>query len=201
MPWTTKNTEEKGEKWKQKQNKNEKNWEENKEQDEQINEQKSEEKNEDKSGDKLLAYYLSILAKKDYSEQELINKGLSKNFEPSLVREKIDWLQGKKFLSEERLAENILHYYGPQKGKLWLKQKMQQRLIKTPIIEHFLADFQEKQVDLSGLKKQLAQKYRVQNWADLDLPLRYKILGALQRRGFTSANQILQKWQKQDKKD
>jgi len=139
----------------------------------------------------LKQYFLSILVKKDFSESELLQKALKKGYTNIAINEIIESLKEQNFVNDQRLAENIVSYYGGKKGKLWLSQKMQQRGLQKDLIKEVL-DVEET-VD-PQLKDKLAQKFRVTDWSTLDFSIKQKILAFLYRQGFTKAQDILKEW-------
>jgi len=147
--------------------------------------------------DRLRGYFLSILVKKDYSKKEFVDKGLLKGYDLKIIKAEMQFLKENNFVNDTRLAENIIDFYGKSRGRLWLKQKMQQRKVDSEVVEDVLTKFieQEEKPDLSGLKKLVASKYRIQNWKNLEMPVKAKVLRFLAYRGFTNAYDILREWQ------
>lgn len=141
----------------------------------------------------LWQYFLKLLAKRDYSEQELVHKAHKLGYAQDLIDATIDQLKAHNYLNEERLATNLIAYYGQQKGRRWLVKKLQSRLIKPALIDAILSQYQEP-IPLT-LKTKLAVKYGITDWCDIPPKIKHKILTYLLRQGYSSADDILQAWQ------
>ncbi len=142
---------------------------------------------------KLITYYFNLLAKKDYSEGELRGKALSKGYETKVVEEGLLYLKDKNFLNEKRLVENLINYYGGKKGKTWLKQKMSLRQIKPSVVEEALSSLEELSPN-EDLRKKVENKYRIDDWQNLDFKIKQKVLSFLARQGFSDPYRIVEGW-------
>lgn len=143
---------------------------------------------------------LNLLARRDYSYQEIFNKISSKGFEPDKIRAELQELVTRNWIDDNRLAENLIRAYQDYKGISWLKQKMQQRGLKPETIEVAISNWQEaedERTDLKDLKQKVACKYKITDWNNLEWDLKQKIFAFLARSGFTNASQILRKWQEE----
>ena len=143
---------------------------------------------------------LNLLARRDYSYQEIFNKLSTRGFEADKIRAELQELITRNWIDDNRLAENLIRAYQDYKGINWLKQKMQQRGLKKEIIEAAILNWQnseDEKSDLKDLKQKIACKYKITNWNNLEWDLKQKIFGFLARSGFTNASQILRQWQEE----
>ncbi len=142
---------------------------------------------------RLKKYFYNLLAKRDYSEQELRIKATNKQYEHNLVEQVIAELKEFNFVNDLRLTENLMEAYGQTKGPRWLRQKLQQRQISRDMIDRVMSDFHEEVSTI--LQEKLAHKYQITNWKELDQKTTQKVLGFLGRQGFSSPYAILKNWQ------
>ena len=143
----------------------------------------------------LQRYFLSILGKKDYSVGELVFKGISKDYPNQEVQEVVSWLIERKFVSDLRLAENLIQSYQSKKGKIWILQKLQARKVDKEIIQKAISEnFSENIQPSDSIKEKLERKYKILNWNQIDPGTKQKIVGFLSRQGFTNCWQIIQTW-------
>jgi SOS response regulatory protein OraA/RecX len=147
----------------------------------------------------LQKYYLRILGKRDYSEQILIDKALQKNYSTLDIQESIIWLKDKNFLNETRLAENLVNFFKAKKGKNWIKFKLRTKKIKEEIIDNITNKINFEAGE--NLKVKIQKKYKIETFNDLEKETKYKILGFLQRQGYTNSSEILAKWVEKDQKN
>lgn len=150
----------------------------------------------------LQKYFLSILGKKDYSQGELMSKGSNKEYNNNEVKEVVDWLLERKFVSDERLAENIIQSYKLKKGKVWILQKLQARKIPLEIAQNAIAKFLASEGQPSdSIRQKLERKYNIIDWNKLDQATKQKVAGFLNRQGFTNCWQIIQSWGSSNQQD
>ena len=125
---------------------------------------------------------------------------LDKGFPIEEVVGEIKILINKNLVNDARLAENLIHLYGENKGQQWLTRKLQTRLLGNNIIQTAMSNLQTAQVefDYSDLKQQLSRKYDVDSWANLDWNTKGKVIKFLYSKGFTNSSQILSKWAEGD---
>jgi|688.fasta_scaffold72321_2 regulatory protein len=141
-------------------------------------------------GNNCLNYFLFILGKKDYSCAEITKKGLEKNYSKEEVQANLKVLIERNFVNDLRLAENIIHSYQSKKGINWIQQKLKTRLVNPEIINTVLAQ-NEPTPDLAKLKQKLIRKYKIQDFSQIDYPLKNKLVGYLSNHGFRNAYQLL----------
>jgi regulatory protein len=149
-----------------------------------------------KSLQQAIGYCLGILAKKDYSRLEIVQKLQTRGFAQSIIYETVQYLETKNFINDERIANNLVEYYYGQKGKNWIKQKMHQRMLNPQIVEQILQDLKSEVNYLSveqirSLKRILEKKYNFTEWKELDYQTKTKIFQFLLRRGFTQPLALL----------
>jgi SOS response regulatory protein OraA/RecX len=141
---------------------------------------------------KLSDHWYFLLAKKDYSKQELIDKALLRKHENQEIQETIESFGN--YINDLRLTTNIWLFYSPTKGDFWIKQKMQKRKIKAETINYFFENnLETRQFD--NLKQKIQSKYKIQDWDQIDWALKSKIFGYLARQGFANASELLRNWQ------
>ena len=143
----------------------------------------------------LQRYFLSILGKKDYSVAELVFKGINKDYTTQEVQEVVSWLIERKFVSDLRLAENLIQSYQSKKGKIWILQKLQARKVDKEIIQKAISENLSDNIQPSdSIKEKLERKYKILNWNQIDQATKQKVVGFLSRQGFTNCWQIIQSW-------
>ncbi len=140
-----------------------------------------------------LKYFLNLINKRDYSKWQLTQKAIAKKIEQKYIDYSLNWLAQYNYVNDERLAKNLIEFYNGQKGSQWLKQKFHQKGIDKDIIEKVLAQLQSTP-DLE-VKNRLAQKLKIENWNNLDIKQKNKIIYFLTSRGFSNPFGILQSWQ------
>ncbi|MEI6728589.1 MAG: regulatory protein RecX [bacterium] len=143
----------------------------------------------------LQRYFLSILGKKDYSVGELVFKGVNKDYTTQEVQEVVNWLIERKFVSDLRLAENLIQSYQSKKGKIWILQKLQARKVDQEIIQKAISQNLSENIQPSdSVKEKLERKYKILDWNQIDQATKQKVVGFLSRQGFTNCWQIIQTW-------
>lgn len=156
-----------------------------------------------KSLQQAIGYCLGILARKDYSRLEMIQKLEKRIYSQSIIYEVMQYLESKKFVDDFRIAENIIHYYYGQKGKVWIKQKMETRLIPEEIINSILQELPSEinhltEVQINSLKRILSKKYQIENWQNIEIQTKGKIFQYLLRNGFSQPVALLKYLSKDD---
>lgn len=145
----------------------------------------------------ILKYFLFLLGKKDYSTQELISKGQKKSYPNNDLLVVTDYLKTQGFLSDQRLAENLILKYSKTRGKNWLTLKFIQR--KIPEMQNLIEIFYSGQnINYPELKQKIQKRYSVENWSEIDAKTLTKIYGFLNRRGFKNPEEIIKSWQASD---
>ncbi|NJL96349.1 regulatory protein RecX [Candidatus Gracilibacteria bacterium] len=142
------------------------------------------------------AYYLYLLAKKDYSLQELIDKAISKGYEDDDISESISELTKKNFINDTRYCQNIIEHYKNYKGPLWIKQKLISKKIPNTIINQELSKYNL--IPSQNLKKKILNKYKIKNFIDLEMSTKQKIVSFLSRSGYNNPFDIISTWEDSD---
>ena len=141
------------------------------------------------STSKLKSYFLNLLSKKDYSEQELRDKAEYRGFESQEIETELESLRNLNYLNDSRMAKNIAENYLGYKGQVWLKQKLASRKISEIEIANTLQIYElEPNQDF---KQKIERKYGVDDWSKLDVQTKQKVIRFIQSQGFNQAYQIL----------
>lgn len=146
-----------------------------------------------------LNYFLWLLSRREYSQHELEQKALAKNFETVDIERAIAYVQENNYQSDERVITSLINSYTGKYGKSVIKQKCTSKGIKADLFEEIWQKSvdQEEVEDLSNLKAKLARKYHIENWQTIDQATRRKIYQYLQYRGF-HPQILMQQWQNAD---
>jgi len=141
-------------------------------------------------------YFLQLLARREYSTQELINKGVAKGFSEQEIDETLQHLQQLNAQSDARVAEDMILGYQGKYGKPKIKQKCQQKGISEELFEQIweqVVDPTEDE-DLSELKAKVMRKYKLTHFSNLDPKTKRKVYHFLQYRGFNPL-QLISQWE------
>lgn len=144
-------------------------------------------------------YLLQLLSRREYSQEELRRKALTKGFEEAEIAETLQYLQEIKVQSDAGVAESVILGYQGKYGKRKIKQKSREKGIRDDLFEQMweqLADQRERE-DLSHLKEKVRRKYKLNQFSDLDPKTKRKVCNFLQYRGFNPF-QLLQQWQTEE---
>lgn len=142
----------------------------------------------------VMAYFLKILEKKDYSINELKLKAAKRDYNDIETNEALARLTETKLVDDDRLIKFLIEKYSPTRGKFWIQQKLQQRLLEKESIQKYLINDDSDEIDFSILKAKLARKYNIINWQEIDIKVKNKVLGYLSRNGFSQIYDILNNW-------
>ncbi len=145
------------------------------------------------SQDQLTKYFLKLLSTRDYSKNELTTKAKAKGFSEEKINQSLNWLESQNFINDQRMAQNLIYHYGQSKGRKWLIQKLKYRQLPNEVIISVLENFEE-QISIE-LKNKVAQKYKIENWQDIEPKTKQKILAFLASRGYQNPYSILKQWQ------
>jgi SOS response regulatory protein OraA/RecX len=143
---------------------------------------------------------LRLLARGDYTLADITKRLIIKGFEPVEVSTDLQLLVAKKWISDERVAQNIWEYYKGQKGNMFIRQKMQLKQIPRETIELFFEnlhnqdkDEKEDPIDYKTIRRKMATRYNIEDWSNLDPATKNKIYGYLARQGFGNIGGIMGK--------
>ena len=144
--------------------------------------------------DQIRKYFYSILAKKDYSEQELYDKAVFKGGDQAQIKEVIEEFKQKKYIDDTRLYENIIEEYKDRKGFLWIKQKLQARKISSEVMVNFSNELIFENQNTNLIKTKLSKKYDIDDWKIVPTDKKQKILRYLVSKGYVNPVKIIQDW-------
>jgi regulatory protein len=143
---------------------------------------------------KAYSYLLKILSIKDYSLIEVQEKLNLKGFDTEEIEQAINLGLEKKFINDERMAENLVICYLSKKGQGWVKNKLKSRKISNETIQKVMSTYQEDQLSdifINNLKKTLGIKYKIADWKVLDMKVKQKIYMYLSSKGFANVGEII----------
>jgi regulatory protein len=149
-----------------------------------------------KDKDFIRSYFLKLLAARDYSEAELRTKAKQKEFDPAIVEEVIEEFKSKKWLDDERFAQNLFEIYKGQKGENWISQKLQQKGISRHTIQAIF-ESQSQIQPAQNVKELLERKHKITDWKNIDIKVQNKVIYLLCSRGFRNPFEILKQWKSQ----
>ncbi|GAB4147393.1 MAG: hypothetical protein OHK0017_09060 [Patescibacteria group bacterium] len=151
-------------------------------------------------------YLLYWVARRQLSRQELINKALKKEYPKTEINDSIKFLESNGFISDIRLAENLIHFYYQQRGLSWIRQKARQRLIPAEVFEKAWIDYTDRirenmdrnvnsdhQPFFPEVKQKVLGKYKLNRIIEADDKTKQKIASFLAYRGFQPF-EMINKW-------
>lgn len=140
-------------------------------------------------------YFFRLLARREYSTQELRKKGREKGFSEVEIAETIEHLQAINAQSNTRVAEGMILGYQGKYGKPKIKQKCREKGISDELFEETWESLADLLTDeLSSLKSKVMRKYNLNQVSNLDPKTKRKVCNFLQYRGFNPF-QLLQEWE------
>lgn len=141
-------------------------------------------------------YILNLLAKRDYSYQELLDKLAIRNLNKTEAAKELEIIVTNNWINDKRLAENLILYYSKTRGPNWINQKLKQRKIPTEIITKNLSKIKlsTENQDKSNLKLKIEKKYNITNWKVIDLKTKAKIWNYLLYHGFNNPYEMISDW-------
>jgi regulatory protein len=143
-------------------------------------------------------YILFLLTRRDYSTAELLEKSLKKGYDGIDTKMAISELTHAGLINDVRMAENIIASYQGYKGKTWIKQKLMLKKIPFTTIEILLEETENLNESNESFKKKVLQKYNINNWLDIDIKTKQKMLHYIARQGFSNPFEVLNTWMKND---
>ncbi|MFB5266643.1 regulatory protein RecX [Paenibacillus enshidis] len=150
------------------------------------------------------AYVMSLqyLARKPRTRQELSRRLLERELEPAVVEETLARLEKERLVDDELYARQWARQRvsGRGKGKLWIRQELQQKGVDRSIIAHALGDISEAEEWESAL--QAGQKKWDQTRGEASEKKR-KTYSFLMRRGYSGelTRRVLQSLRSNDQTD
>src|SRR5690606_2214906 len=131
---------------------------------------------------KLLNYGIWLLSRKEYSEKEIKDKFIKKEYAPNECEDVIAYLKERKYLSDERFAESYVRYGLNNKWGLGkIKQKIiYEKGISKEVLNIILEDLDIDETE--NIKNIINSKYRK---LDLNDPKsKQKVFRGLASKGF-----------------
>lgn len=141
-------------------------------------------------------YFFRLLARREYSAEELKKKGLEKGWKATEINETLEYLQEINAQSDLRVVEGMILGYLGKYGKPKIRQKCREKGIDNELFEETwekLSDQTETE-DLSALKAKVMRKYNLTQFNDLDPKTKRRVCNFLQYRGFNPF-QVLKQWE------
>jgi SOS response regulatory protein OraA/RecX len=138
-------------------------------------------------------YIIKILGLKDYSTKELLNKASKLGYKSEDIQSILDQLIKDNWINDERLAENLIECYQGRKGKAWLQQKLNMRMIDRDVIAMVLSE--SELVPDDKFKKQVEVKYKVKFGEYIEPKVKQKIIAFLAGRGFGNVFGVMKEWE------
>ena len=89
-------------------------------------------------------YCFRLLARRDYTRQELRKKALDKGFQETEIQETLDHLQAINAQSDSRVAEDLILGYQGKLGKPKIKQKCREKGIALELFEETWEDLADR---------------------------------------------------------
>lgn len=136
---------------------------------------------------KVKSYLLKLLARRDHSRRELLNKASRKEYPREVILSALDELDQKGYLNEDSFAEKFiadkynLNQWGPAKIRAHLIKKGVSKAVIEGKIDAF---FEERELKSTFLNLVLKRKRRFLKEEDL-YKRKKKVFDYLNRKGFT----------------
>jgi regulatory protein len=136
---------------------------------------------DDLSPAQLRLYAMNLLARREYTRQELIQKLSRKSFDLDLINQVVSLLQTDDLQSDQRFAEAFTRMRLRQgKGKRLVAMELKQRGVSPQLIQEFVSNDEQWRESLSALIER-----RFSGQLASDPQQKAKQLRYLQSRGFT----------------
>lgn len=147
-------------------------------------------------------YFFRLLARRDYSANELLKKGREKGFEETEINETIKEMQEKDYQSDSRLVLSLIVSSQGKYGKSAVKRKCLEKGISSNLFEQLWQEQVEETdegetSELGNLKAKVMRKYHIDTFQRMEPKTKTKLLNYLNYRGFNSF-QVLQQWQQEE---
>lgn len=127
---------------------------------------------------------MNLLARREYTRQELLNRLLDRGFDPDRVHSQLQRLSEERLQCDERFAEAYLRSaINKGRGPLRIRQEMQQRGLPVELIDGSLATYSQE--FWQGLAREVCRK-KFGELSPTDRASQERCLRFLQYRGFSS---------------
>lgn len=138
------------------------------------------------SSDRLTQYWCGLLARKQYTRYELINKARSKGYSAQEITESLEEISRRGLIRDDIAANAISALLTGRKGKRVLAIKLKQKGVDEDIINSLTDEYQE--VLSSSEKEKIKRKYwGIENKYERST----KIGNYLRSRGYTNTQELL----------
>ena len=144
----------------------------------------------------VINYYLYLLSKRDYTTQELVDKGIARGFTGGEIKIAITQLNDINYLNDRRFVEVALNSYKGTKGKQWIIQKLRRRKVPNAIIEDELEEVEFLPND--EFEQKVRSKYKVNKFSEIEYKDKQKILNYIARQGFSNVFDIMRQWEENE---
>jgi regulatory protein len=143
-------------------------------------------------------YFLTLLARREYSAYELRKKGENKGFDYNEITDTLEYFQQQGYQSDASVAENMILYGKGEYGKPVLKRNCLAKGIAEEVFEQTWLESAEEMEShpLSELKSKAMRKYKLDDFHNLDHKTKAKLLNFLKYRGFNPFA-VLRQWQEE----
>lgn len=144
-------------------------------------------------------YFYSLLARREYSAEELLKKGQEKGFDDSEITDALNELQLKGYQSDTRFVESMISSFHGKYGKSMIKRKCLEKGIAVDVFEQTWLEQSEspETEELGALKAKVMRKYKIESFENIDHKTKAKLWNFLQYRGFNPF-QVLEQWQREE---
>ncbi|HBB33992.1 MAG TPA: RecX family transcriptional regulator [Cyanobacteria bacterium UBA8803] len=145
-----------------------------------------------------LDYFYKLLARREYSSQELTQKAQQKGFGLQEIADAIEELQTQNYQSDTRFVESMIVSYQGKYGKSVIKRKCREKGIPADVFEEiWQSQPQEEEAgELEGLKAKVRRKYKIDDFLAIGPKTKAKLWQFLQYRGF-NPSEVLGQWQRE----
>ncbi|MBO6793110.1 MAG: regulatory protein RecX [Balneolaceae bacterium] len=136
---------------------------------------------------KIKDYFIRLLARRDHSRQELVQKAIKKGYLNSEIDGILDELEEKKYIRNDVFAQKFAHdkFHFNHWGKQKIKMELLRKGIKTNDIEQALETLSEEEI--SQKMEYLVQKAKPRFLRTEKTKRRKKLFDFLIRKGYDSA--------------
>jgi regulatory protein len=95
----------------------------------------------------LKARALRLLAQREHSRLELERKLAKHETEPGTLAQALDWLQGKGFINETRVADSVVQRKAARMGTARIAQELTQKGLSHELVQDTVADLRSTEVE------------------------------------------------------
>lgn len=130
-------------------------------------------------------YLMKLLLARDYTEKQLRDKLLQKEYETEMIDEAIDYVKSYGYVDDFRFATGYIRYYSDFRSKGRIEIDLLKKGISKDMITDAYAEITEKETLTS--EKELISKYLEKKHFDIENATyeeKQKMMAALYRKGF-----------------